>query len=180
MVRLAYFRTMHSNYGTGDDLTVYFNRESAAERAEKMRRMQPLLIGTSLLVGAFIVAVALFVMEPRSLLLAIIGGAYGLASAVVMPRILSGLAKKTADIPIAPDTSLLVVTPHGVRRTTGDGPPLEIPYAEAELRRQTGEGNDRLRVSLPGENLSLDPALLHPSLTEILRAYEQFSGDAER
>lgn len=179
-MRLAYFRTMDSDHGPRNDLTVYFNRKSAAERAEKMRRMQPLLIGSSLLIGAFIVAIALFVMEPSSLLLAIIGGVYALASAVVLPRLLYGLAKKSADIPTAPDTSLLVLTPHGMRRTTGDGAPREIPYAEATLRRESSEGNDRLRVSLPGEDLTLDPALLHPSLTEILAAYTQFSGTAER
>lgn len=171
---------MNSDHGTGGDLTVYFNREGAAERAEMMRRRQPLLIGSSLLIGVVIVAIALFVMEPRSLLLAVIGGAYALASAVVMPRLLHGLAKKSADISTASDTSLLVLTPHGVRRTTGDGTPREIPYAEAELRRESGEGNDRLRVSLPGENLSLDPALLHPSLKEILAAYTRFSEDANR
>ncbi|MGO2559436.1 hypothetical protein [Brachybacterium sp.] len=163
----------------GDELRVFFHREKARESLERSQRSVSMIRMSMLFAAVVIVAVGVFLIDGVAGYLVIAFGVLdGLFGVLWLPRVLLAGPRANAEVAIAEDSSLLVLTTAGVRRTPGDGAPTEIPYSEASLRRlapATTGGPARLAVRLPGEPLDLRADLLHPDLEEILEAYDRLN-----
>ncbi|GAA1486908.1 hypothetical protein [Brachybacterium fresconis] len=164
--------------GSGDrELTVHFHREKAQERLERTTRSVG-IIRVSMTLGAVVIILVglIFLDPPVSYIVIAFGVVDGVLALFYLPSILLRAVREQAEVPTSRDDSLLVLTEHGVRRTAGDGPPAEIPYADVSLQRVAPSSAGvpaRLSVQLPGERLDLSGDLLHPGLDETLEAYER-------
>lgn len=163
----------------GEELTVYVHREKARERLERTQRSVSMIRPSMLVAAVLIIAVGVFVVDGAAgyavIAFGVLDGVFGV---FWLPRLLLAGPRANAEVPLAGDTSLLVLTATGVRRTTGDGTPTVIPYSQASLRRlapATPDAPARLAVHLPGEPLDLSEELLHPDLEEILQAYDHLN-----
>lgn len=163
----------------GDELTVYFHREKAHERFERSQRSVSMIRMSMLFAAVIIIGVGVFIVDGVAGYAVIAFGVLdGLFGVFWLPRLLLAGPRANAEVPLAEDSSLLVLTATGVRRTTGNGSPTEIPYARASLRRiapATHDAPERLAVHLPGEPLDMSAELLHPDLEVILETYDRLN-----
>lgn len=165
------------NASGGEELRVFLHREKARESLERSQRSVSMIRMSMLLAAMVIVAVGVLLLDGVAGYMVIAFGVLdGLFCVFWLPRVLLAGPRANAEVALAEDSSLLVLTTAGVHRTTGDGAPTEIPYSEVSLRRLAPATTDRparLAVRLPGERLDLSADLLHPDLEEILEAYDR-------
>ncbi|APX33741.1 hypothetical protein BH708_14625 [Brachybacterium sp. P6-10-X1] len=164
------------------DLTVYFHREQAQERLERTTRSAGIIRITMTLGAVVIILVGVIFLDPvASYLVIALGIVEGLLALFYLPTILLRAVRDQAAVRTSGDDAVFVLAEHGLRRTTDDGPPREIPYADVTLQRvapSSATTPGRLSVQLPEENLDLSADLLHPEIDEILGAYERLSADS--
>lgn len=163
----------------GPELTVFYDITSAKnELRSTRRRLVPLIQGVMLLGALIIIGVGVF-MDPVNGLLIGFGVVDAIFGVVIMPRAIMKGPREKAAVTTGPDDAVMVLTPEGVRRTTGNGTSALIPYQDVALRWHTASSSSRissLLVSLPGEELVLNEKLLHPPILEIFHRYTEFTG----
>lgn len=164
------------------ELTVFLHREKARERLARTTRSVGIIRITMTLGAVVIILVGLIVLDPpASYMVIAVGIVEGVLALFYLPPIMLRAVRRQAEVRTADDDTLFVLTAHGLRRTTGDGPPTEIPYADVSLQRVAPSSAGvpaRLTVQLPEERLDLSGDLLHPGLDETLEAYERLSVDS--
>lgn len=167
------------NQEPAPELTVFYDITSAKNELRSTRRRLVPLIQAVMLLGALIIVGVGVLMDPVNGLLIGFGIMIAIFWVLIMPRVITKGAKEKAAVTTGPDDAVMVLTPEGVRRPRGDGPPALIPYQDVALRWHTASSSSRissLLVSLPGEELVLNEKLLHPPILEIFHRYTEFTG----